>query len=298
MKRFLRLPLGLVFCFALAPVQGSAQDNFFDSNGVRIRYVDRGAGEPVVLIHGGGSTLESWVDSGVLPNLAKDYRVIALDARGFGKSGKPHDVKAYGPEIGLDVIRLLDHLGIQRAHVVGYSMGAHITAQLLTTHPQRFLTATLGGAAGGFNRSKEELERFEQEANEREKECVSRSQIMRLAPTNGPKPTEDEIKRRSAACMADPNQDQFAEAARVRAQKDQMITPAQVAAVRVPTLGVVGSLDDYLRDFQALKKLRPDIKLVIVEGATHGGDRGAGRRPEFVAAVRELLASVRSPSSR
>jgi pimeloyl-ACP methyl ester carboxylesterase len=141
MKQFLRLPLGLVFCFALAPVQGSAQDNFFDSNGVRIRYVDRGAGEPVVLIHGGGSTLESWVDSGVLPNLAKDYRVIALDARGFGKSGKPHDVKAYGPEMGLDVIRLLDHLGIQRAHVVGYSMGAHITAQLLTTHPQRFLTA-------------------------------------------------------------------------------------------------------------------------------------------------------------
>lgn len=65
-----------------------------------------------------------------------------------------------------------------------------------------------------------------------------------LAPANGPKPTEDEIKRRSAACMADPNQDQFAQAARTRAQKDHVITPAQVAAVRVPTLGVVGTLDD------------------------------------------------------
>jgi len=299
MKRFLGLTLPLLpFCLALAPVQGFAQDKFFDSNGVKIRYVDGGAGEPVVLIHGNGSTLESWVNSGVLPNLAKDYRVIALDARGHGKSGKPHDVKAYGPEMGLDVVRLLDHLAVQRAHIVGYSMGAHITAQLLTTHPERFLTATLGGAAGRFTWGKEELERSEQEAREREKECVSRSQIMRLAPTNGPKPTEDEIKRRSAACMADPNQDRFAQAALTRGQKDQMITPAQVAAVRVPTLGVVGTLDDYLRDFQELKKLRPDVKLVIVESATHGGDRGAGRRPEFIAAVRELLASARSRSSR
>ena len=94
------------------------------------------------------------------------------------------------------------------------------------------------------------------------------------------------------------NQDQFAQAALTRAQKNTMITPAQVTAVRVPTLGVVGTLDDYLRDFHALKKLRPDVKLVTIEGATHGGDRGASRRPEFVAAVRELLASARSRSSR
>ena len=288
---FLRL---LTLCLALAPVQGFAQEKFFDSNGVRIRYVDRGNGEPVVLIHGNGTSLESCVDSGVLPNLARDYRVVALDARGHGKSGKPHDVKAYGPEMGLDVIRLLDHLGIRRAHIIGYSMGAHITAQLLTTHPERFLTATVGGAAGRFTWGKEELERSEEEAREKEKECISRSQIMRLAPVNGPKPTEDEIRKRSAACMADPNQDRFAQAALTRGQRDQMITPAQVAAVRVPTLGVVGSLDDYLRDFDALKKLRPDVKVVVVEGATHGGDRGAGRRPEFIAAVRELLVSHRS----
>ena len=205
MNRFARFVLRLlVFCLAFAPVQAFAQDKFFDSSGVRIRYVERGTGEPVVLIHGNGSTLESWVDAGVMPNLAKDYRVIALDARGHGQSGKPREANAYGSEMGLDVVRLLDHLGIQRAHIVGYSMGAHITAQLLTTHPERFLTATLGGAAGRFTWGKEELERSEQEAREKEKECVSRSQIMRLAPNNAPKPTEDEIKKRSAACMADP----------------------------------------------------------------------------------------------
>lgn len=288
----------LVLWIALVPVSGFAQEKFFDSQGVKIRYVDQGIGEAVVLVHGNGSTLESWIDMGVLPNLARDHRVIALDARGHGQSGKPHDTKAYGPEMGLDVIRLLDHLGIQKAHIVGYSMGAHITAQLLTTHPERFLTATLGGAAGRFRWSKEELERSEQEAREKEQECVSRTQMQRLAPTNGPKLSEDEIKRRSAACMADPNQDRFAQAALTRAQKDQIITPAQVAAVRVPTLGVVGSLDAYLADFKALKELRPAMTLVIVDGATHGGERAVGRRPEFIAAVRELLASSQTRTSR
>src|SRR3990172_3098016 len=131
---------------ALMPALASAQDKFFDSNGVRIRYVDQGSGQPVVLIHGFSGNIEtSWMDTGVLSNLAKDHRVIALDCRGRGKSDKPRDPKAYGSEVGQDVVRLLDHLKISRAHIVGYSMGAGIVAKLLTTNPNRFLTATLGG---------------------------------------------------------------------------------------------------------------------------------------------------------
>jgi hypothetical protein len=68
--------------------------------------------------------------------------------------------------------------------------------------------------------------------------------------------------------------------------------------VKVPTLGVVGSLDGYVKDFQELKNLRPDLRLVVVDGATHGGDRGAMRRPEFIAAVREFIVSIRTASSR
>src|SRR5918998_677025 len=97
-----------------------------------------------------------WVRTGVLQALAARYRVIAMDARGHGRSGKPDDPARYGPEMGLDVVRLLDHLGIRRAHLVGYSMGAHIVAQLLVTHPERFLTATLGGASGRRNWSAED----------------------------------------------------------------------------------------------------------------------------------------------
>ena len=290
MKRF--RALAAITCFVLAiPMTGFAQDQFFDSNGVRIRYRDTGQGDVIVLIHGNGGSLQGWIDSGVSPNLERDYRVVALDARGHGKSGKPHEPAAYGQEMGLDIVRLLDHLDVARAHIIGYSMGALITAQLLTTHPDRFITATLGGAAGRFRWTAEDAARTEKEAAEKERECVSRTQIHRLAPVNQPKPSDEAIQQQSAACMADPNQDRFALAALHRALGDQAITPAQAASVKVPTLGIVGSLDPYLASFRELEKLRPDMKLVVVEGASHGGENGAMRRPEFVAAVREFLAA-------
>jgi pimeloyl-ACP methyl ester carboxylesterase len=281
----------VALCLTLIPAVGLAQDRFFDSNGVRIRYVDRGTGELVVLIHGNGGSLQGWIDSGILADLAQDHRVVALDARGHGKSGKPHETQAYGREMGLDVIRLMDHLGVGRAHVVGYSMGASITAHVLTTHPQRFLTATLGGAPGRFQWTAEDTARAEVEAAEKERECVSRTQMQRLAPT----PVhEDVIRKRSAECMADPNQDRFALAALHRSFKDMAISPVQVASVKVPTLGIVGSLDPYLPAFRALKKLLPSLDLVVIDGATHGGEQGAMRRPEFLAAVRRFIGAPRT----
>ena len=64
------------------------------------------------------------------------------------KSGKPHDSAAHGEEMAQDVVRLLDHLRFSRAHIAGYSLGAMITATLLTTNPGRFITATLSGSSG------------------------------------------------------------------------------------------------------------------------------------------------------
>jgi pimeloyl-ACP methyl ester carboxylesterase len=285
--------LAAVLCFiVLAPPFASAQDLYFDSNGVRIRYTDTGTGELVVLIHGNGGSLQGWIDAGVVSNLAKAYRVVALDARGHGKSGKPHESQAYGVEMGLDVIRLLDHLGVRQAHIVGYSMGASITAKLLTTHPDRFVTATLGGAPGRFRWTAEDTARAEQEATEKERDCVSKTQMRRLAPANQ-QPSDDDIRKRSAACMADSGQDRFALAALHRSLKDQAMTEPQAAAVKVPTLGVVGSLDPYLPGFQDLKKLRPAMTLVVIEGATHGT---AMRQPEFISAVRAFLNANRPAS--
>ena len=292
-------PLALVVFHSLAVAQ-APEDRFFDANGVRIRYVEHGSGEPVVLLHGLGNSLQSWLDSGVFEKLAVDHRVIAFDSRGHGKSGKPHDVKAYGREQSLDVVRLLDHLAIRRAHIVGYSMGAGITSQLLTMHPDRFVTATLGAAAGRFAWTPEDDKLAEQEAAEREKECVSRTLLYRLAPTNGPKPTEEEIQKRSKACFADPTQDRLAIAALTRARRETVIEPARAAAVTVPTLGIVGDLDTNLAGLQQLKKLRPSLQLVVIEGAIHnsGDPRGAMRSPQFISALRAFVASHRQNSTR
>ena len=98
----------------------------------RIRYVEAGSGAPVVLLHGYTRFLESnWVErGGIFWPLAKDHRVIALDLRGHGQSDKPHDPRAYGPETIADVVRLLDHLNIERAHLLGYRWGVASRASL------------------------------------------------------------------------------------------------------------------------------------------------------------------------
>ncbi len=111
----------LALFLVLAP-KLAAQDKYFNSDGVTIRYVVERTGEPIVLVHGLEGSLENWVKRGILPDLARNDQVIAFDLRGHGKSWKPHDPKAYGREMALDIVRLLDHLGIARAHVVGFSL--------------------------------------------------------------------------------------------------------------------------------------------------------------------------------
>ncbi len=283
--RCLAMLLGLLSAPALAVEDGK----FADSNGVKIHYIDRGKGEPIVLLHGGTSSLESWVSAGVVANLEKDFRVVAFDARGSGKSDKPRDANAYGRQQALDVPRLLDALAIERAHIVGFSLGASTVAQLLTLHPERFLTATQAGGAG---RSPEAANdpRILVEADEIEKSCVSRSRLYRQAPPNA-KPTEEEYQRREKLCRADANFDQFLVAASLRGYRDQAVTPEQMRAVNVPTLGIVGTLDHTLKEMLELRALRPAMKFVLLEGVSHTGPSGIQGRPELVEAVRTLIAS-------
>ena len=105
----------------------------FLSNGVEIAYRDEGAGEPVLLIHGFASNaITNWVDPGWVRHFVREgFRVIALDNRGHGASAKLYRLEDYtAAAMTEDARRLLDHLAIARADVVGYSMGARITAFL------------------------------------------------------------------------------------------------------------------------------------------------------------------------
>ena len=196
----------LLAAVSLLAVPAAAQvppDQFFNSNDVQIRYVDQGSGEPVLLIHGYTASVETnWLAPGVFQSLAKDHRVIAFDLRGHGKSGKPHDPAMYGREMVHDAIRLLDHLNIRRAHIVGYSLGAIITAKLLTTNPDRFLSATLGGHAGYRNWKPEYDRSAERYAQELDTDVPFRGLVIAMTPSDQPKPGEDEIRVRSAALAA------------------------------------------------------------------------------------------------
>lgn len=119
--------------------RGAANEKgILNSDGTRVYYMVQGAGEPVVLIHGYGVTASiNWKLPGILPALARNYRVVALDVRGHGRSDKPHDPAEYGVNMADDVLRMLDHLNIETAHVIGYSMGGFILLKLAVEHPER-----------------------------------------------------------------------------------------------------------------------------------------------------------------
>jgi pimeloyl-ACP methyl ester carboxylesterase len=267
-------------------------DSFFDSNGVRIRYVDQGQGAPVVLIHGYTGNLERhWIAPGAFGNLAKDHRVIALDCRGHGKSGKPTDPAAYGAEMGQDVVRLLDHLKLPRAHLVGFSMGAIILGPLLTTNADRFMTATFVGHHPEWKWTDADAQEAEAAAKELEGDTPFRSLIIGISPPNAAPPSDDEVRKLAQGLVA--ANDLKALAAFQRGRRPLVVSEAQLAAVRVPSIEIIGSLDPNLDGMKELKKILPSLETVVVEGATHGGERGVLRRPEFLTALRQFLDAPR-----
>ncbi|MFP3943517.1 MAG: alpha/beta fold hydrolase, partial [Alphaproteobacteria bacterium] len=120
----------------------------FDSNGVRIAYDDAGEGRAVILLHGfASSRVINWRSVKWYDTLTSHgYRAIALDQRGHGESEKLYDPQAYHPaEMGGDVIRLMDYLRIERAEIIGYSMGARVGLSILKRHPDRLRHAVLAG---------------------------------------------------------------------------------------------------------------------------------------------------------
>ena len=266
-----------------------AQDRFFDADGVAIRYLDRGAGPAVVLVHGfAGSIERSWINTGILQDLARDHRVLALDLRGHGRSDKPHEPLEYS-ELADDVIRLMDHAGVRRAHAVGYSLGGIILLKLLTTDPERFERVVIGGAA--YRRARGESADDATEAAAREIERgLYRALIVSTAPTDEPPPSAEAIRARSREIAA--SADVLAHAALMRARRALLVSDAEIAVVRVPTLAVVGGADPTLPRVQAMGRRWPGLEIEVVPGATHPTvhERGLPRRPEFARAIRRWIA--------
>lgn len=224
----------VVAAFALV-VNGSSavrgESRTFDAGTVKIHFLVEGSGETVVLIHGLHSTAQiNWVRNGVFAELAKDHQVVALDLPGHGQSSKPTSDDAYGLALVTDVVRLLDHLKIEKAHIVGYSLGGMVAAKLLATHPQRTLSGLIGGM--GWLRQGSRLQRIWAQMPAREE--------ARTPP------------------------------AFVRNVGNLALSEQEILRIRVPVEVVVGDRDPVKGLYVApLRRFRPDWPIIEIHDAGH-----------------------------
>jgi pimeloyl-ACP methyl ester carboxylesterase len=190
-----------------------------------------GKGDPVILVHGlYSSAMMNWEMPGTMTQLAKHYQVIAFDNRGHGQSDKPAAEDQYGVQMAEDIVRLMDHLQLPQARVVGYSLGGMITMKLLTLHPERVSSAVLGGM--GWLKADSPLQRFWEAVKGRGHPKVP------------------------SACL--------------RGIAKLAVTEAEVKAVRVPVAMIVGDRDPCRQLYvEPLVRVRPDWPVQVIQGAGH-----------------------------
>ena len=243
--------------YALGP-----EGQYFDSDGVRIHYTDEGQGTPVVLVHGLAfmANLE-WRRPGLVDALSGQHRVITLDNRGHGRSDKPHDPAAYGANMVEDIVRLLDHLHIEKAHVIGLSMGGFITLKMEAMYPERILSAA-PCAAGWEPLTDANLAFAEAVAGALERKEGIGPLADRLGLTGG---LQKFGVRLGVRFFNDPK----ALAAVLRGFPGFAVTEEALRANTVPTLTIIGSEDGFLPDAQALAAIMANHELLVVDGKTH-----------------------------
>jgi pimeloyl-ACP methyl ester carboxylesterase len=231
----------------------------FLSDGVTIAYRDIPAdgldlGEPILLIHGFASSHRiNWVSPSWTTTLTRaGRRTILFDNRGHGQSDKPHDPQAYAtPRMAQDALNLLDHLGVRRADVMGYSMGARISAFLACERPERVRSLILGGLG-----------------------------IHLVEGVGLPLGIAEAMEAPSLAALSDPMQRMFrafadqnqsdleALAACIRGSR-QTLTREQVGEILCPTLVAVGTDDAVAGDGRALAALLPKGAALDIPGRDH-----------------------------
>ena len=226
----------------------------FKSDGVDIAYVDEGKGEPILLIHGFASNVvANWKDSSWLGTLVESgRRIVALDNRGHGKSEKLYEPEHYGaPSMAEDASRLLDHLGIEKADIMGYSMGARIAAFLVLRHKERVRSVVFAGMGINMVRGMAGSGPLAKALEARSIDDVTNDAargFRAFAERTG------SDLRALAACMRGPREKLAAE---------------QLAAIAVPTLVAVGTEDVIAGSGAELAALIPGAGLLDIEGRDH-----------------------------
>ena len=245
----------------------------FRSGTLELAFLDEGSrdGAPVLLVHGFASTAHvNWVYPGWVKTLTEaGYRAIALDNRGHGESDKPHDPGAYtAPIMAGDALALLDHLGIERAHVFGYSMGARNSAFLAVKSPERVRRLILGGLGSGLIEGVGDWNPIA--------EALLADSLDDVTHPRG---------RMFRAFADQTKSDRKALAACITSREE--LTPDQLQRLTMPVLVGIGTKDDIAGTPQALADLLPDGRALDIPNRDHMlavGDK------VFKAAVLEFLA--------
>lgn len=227
---------------------------YFEHDGFKLAYREEGQGDPILLIHGFASTsVVNWVSPGWFRTLTEaGYHVIAIDNRGHGLSDKPHERDAYYPaKMASDASALLDHLGIKKAHVMGYSMGARISAFLALQQPEKVRTVVFGGLGIGMVTGAGDWEPIGEALLAEDPETVTnpRGKMFRKFA--------DQTKS-----------DRFALAACVVTSKE-LVTAKEISHILQPALVAVGTTDDIAGNAQELADLLPNGEALDITGRDH-----------------------------
>lgn len=269
-------------CVVYGQVAPSGEGRYFDSAGTKIHYVERGQGEPVILIHGFGANLNvNW--AGMTAPLAEDYRVVALDNRGHGRSDRPTAPGSYGLCMIEDVVRLMDHLEIPRAHIVGYSMGAFIAGKFLAEHPDRVITATLGGA-GWVEMDQKWRSLLDEIVVSLESGGGVMPLLRFLNSRRQPPASEEQLRTINTLLVAMNNPKVLAQVA--RQLPELAVSQESLERNERRVLGIVGELDPFRESVEALGGLLPNAKIVVVAGGDHVTTI---RTPEFLREIKDFL---------
>lgn len=226
----------------------------FRSDGVDIAFTDDGAGPPILLVHGFASTHRiNWVETGWVKALADaGRRVIALDNRGHGASSKLYRPEDYrlATMVG-DLVRLLDHLGLARADVMGYSMGGRMTALLAITHPTRVRSAVIAGLGSAITSPVKGAD-----------EIAAALEAPSLADVPG------RLGHTFRAFADQTKSDRAALAACIRSVREP-IAPERLATIRCPVLVAVGTRDEIAGTAEGLANLIPGAEALEIQDRDH-----------------------------
>ncbi|MCL6230069.1 alpha/beta fold hydrolase [Bartonella bilalgolemii] len=227
---------------------------FFEHDGLRFAYREEGRGSPILLIHGfGSSAYMNWYATGWFRTLIEaGYRVIAFDNRGHGDSDKIYNPLFYTPQaMASDAVKLLQHLGLSKTHVMGYSMGARISAFMALLYPTYVHSVIFGGLGIGMVTGAGDWEPVAQALLEKDISAITNQRGLMFRKFA----EQTKSNRRAlAACIMTSKQE---------------LTEDEVYKIKQPALVAVGSLDEISGEAEPLAALLPHGEVLQIPGRDH-----------------------------